>query len=131
MKIFITGIIYLLSIVIMLVGAGVLANNTGLLPRATGNGLLESKLFGIGIFLFGLSVAYLQLKQTNSAKYLAFSTGMLAISMHSIPFSIRTYSTGNITNTDVVLLITFSILNIYLFYLSYKHREKDYEANKT
>ena len=127
----ITALSYTASIVIMLIGAGVLANNVGLLPNPTGNGLLESKLFGVGIFLFGLSIAYLQVKQTISARYVAISTGMLAILMHSISYSFRTYSSGNIKNTDVILLIAFSILNIYLFYLSYKHYAKGSETNKT
>ena len=131
MKIFITVVGYLVSTVIMLVGAGVLANNLELLPDASGNGLLESKLFGVGIFLFGLSLAFFQFKKTTSAKYLSISTSMLAILMHSIPYSIRTYSAGNITNTDIILVIAASVVTLYLFYISYKHYIKYDTARKT
>jgi len=131
MKIFVTTLGYLASTVIIFIGAGMLANNIGLLPDANGSGLLESKLFGIGIVLFGLSLVFFQFKKTSSAKYLAISTSMLAVLMHSVPYSIRSYSVGNITNTDIVLIMVASILTLYLYYISYKHYIKYDTSKKT
>ena len=114
----------MISIAIFVVGVGVFANNTNILPYANGNGLAETIVFGAGIMLFGLSGAIYQYKKSKSTKYLFFAFALLAVLSHSIIYTVRTYPNDLVTYTDISLLVVFTIGNLYIFYLSYKyHRE--------
>ena len=124
MKTISTAIGYIFSIAIFVVGAVVFANNTNIMPYANGNGLAETIAFGVGIMFFGLSGAIYQYNKRKSTKYLFFAFALLAVLSHSIIYTVRTYPNDIVTYTDISLLVAFTVGNMYIFYLSYKHHRE-------
>ena len=121
MKIIISTIGYVLSTAIIIVGAGVFANNTNLLPSANGNGFIETIVFGVCIMLFGLSGVLYQFNKSKSTKYLFIAFALFTVLPHSIIYTIRTYPNDLVTYFDISLLVVLTIINMFIFYLSYKY----------
>jgi hypothetical protein len=123
MKTIITIFSYLFWITLFIFGAK--GFSLGIIYPAISNtdGLIETKLFAVGFMLSSLSGALFQYRKTKVTKFLFFGFLMFTVSAHSIAYTIRTYPNEKVTSTDIFLLITLALINIYIFYLSYKFRQ--------
>lgn len=112
---------YALAIVIIVIGVEVFAKNINLFQLNPDDGKIESLIFGAGVILFGFSILIHQYILSKSTKFLFIACGLLSVLAHSIAYVVRT-SGAEITATEIVSLVLFSVINTYIFYLSYKSR---------